>query len=76
MIISTSITRDINYEEFNNNYEQGRAHFQRFKGGSAEYIKDYIPVHLKKDKPDSALVQIGGNDLHKAYTNTLLTNLA
>ena len=76
MIISTSITRDIKYQEFNDNYNQGRAQFQRFKGGSAEYIKDYIPVHLKKEKPDSALVQIGGNDLQKAYTTKLLTSLA
>jgi hypothetical protein len=75
MIISTSITRDINYEEFNNNYEQGRAHFQRFKGGSAEYIKDYIPVHLKKDKPDSALGQIGEECVGVCLVQIIASNL-
>ena len=48
----------------------------RVEGGRVHYIKDYIPTHLKHDKPDSVLLQCGGNDLQDAYTPELMEKLA
>jgi hypothetical protein len=75
LVISTSITRDINQRMFNSAYSSGRCRFQKFHGGKSHNIKDYIPTHLKHERPDSVLIQCGGNDLQDAYTPKLLEKL-
>ena len=63
MIFSTSMTRDIQYNEFNKHFKDGTAHFRRFHGDRAKHIKTYLPTHLKDEQPDTVIIIIGGNDL-------------
>ncbi len=63
MIISTSMTGGINDANFNEKVIGAKVKFQRFRGGHAEYMKQYIVPHLMKEKPDECIVQAGGNDL-------------
>ena len=64
MIFSTSITRDIKPNEFNERYKGGRtAKFIRFHGGKARHITTYLPVHLREQHPDTVVLAEGGNDL-------------
>ena len=41
----------------------GIARIQKWPGGRARHIKDYIVPHLLEEKPTAVLVQVGGNDL-------------
>ena len=41
----------------------GTAEIVRFKGKKAEHIKNYVKSHLSLDKPDTVIIQAGGNDL-------------
>jgi lysophospholipase L1-like esterase len=65
LIFSTSITKHIDQERFNAAYKNGEARFQRWPGGKVEHIKNYIKTHLEKEKPDTVMIQIGGNDLQR-----------
>ena len=76
LIISTSITKGINPARFNRAYDSDRCRFQRFPGGKAKKIKDYIPSHLYHEKPDTIYIQCGGNDLQDAYDPSLVSKLA
>ena len=63
MVFSTSITKGINVQDFNDAYVNGRAEFHRFRGKKAPHIKNYIKSHLSVEKPDRVLIHVGGNDL-------------
>ena len=52
-------------KRFNNAYSHGTARFQRFHGGHVDYIKEYVKTHLIREKPDTVIIQMGGNDLHR-----------
>ena len=65
LIFSTSITKGIEVKRFNKGFEHGSARFQRWHGGEVEHIKTYVVSHLKKEKPDTVVLQMGGNDLHR-----------
>ena len=69
MIISTSMTRDIDTKTFNGNYANGTATFHRFRGGHARHIKNQIATHLSEERPDNVVILIGGNDLQTSRTN-------
>ena len=62
-IASSSITKGIDYRRFNECFEFGNAWIQKWPGGRAKHIKNYIQSHLDEEKPDIVLVQAGGNDL-------------
>ena len=66
LVFSTSITKGIDVKRFNNAYSHGTARFQRWHGGHVEYIKEYVKPHLRREKPDTVVIQIGGNDLDRA----------
>ena len=57
------MTKTINEHRFNRAYDHGTARFQKFHGGKARHIKDYVPTHLNEDEPDTVIIQVGGNDL-------------
>ena len=63
LIASSSITKGIDPRRFNKCFDHGKAWFQKWPGGQARHIKNYIQCHLDEQKPDVVLVQAGGNDL-------------
>ena len=63
LIASSSITKGIDPRRFNKCFEHGKTWFQRWPGGQARHIKNYVQCHLDEQKPDVVLVQAGGNDL-------------
>ena len=76
LIISTSMTRDIKAERFNEVYENGVAEFKRYRGGKTRNIKEDISKNMKGGSYDRAIVHIGGNDLQDGYHPSLLRKLA
>ena len=64
-IFSTSITRNIKYGRFNDRYDDGYAKFHKFGGGLSRHMSSYMTTHLLEEKPDTAIVHHGGNDLSK-----------
>ena len=73
-----NITKHIDTKRFNKVYTHGEARFQRFHGGKAEHIKNYVTSHLEEEKQDTVIIQIGGNDLHKGDKRdpSTITNIA
>ena len=70
LIFSTSITKGINNRDFNEHFEgEGSASFRRFHGGLARQIKEYLWVHLSEVRPESVIIQTGGNDLPTPRSN-------
>ena len=69
LIFSTSITKHFDEGLFDAAYVHGFAQFQRWPGGTAEFIKHYVEPHLQREKPDTVVIQIGGNDMHRADKN-------
>ena len=63
MIFSTSITKGIDGNTFNGVYEFGNSRFQKWHGGRVRHIKRYIDSHLEDEKPNTVILQMGGNDL-------------
>ena len=63
-IISTSMTRGIRADVFNEEYFiEGRASFHRFHGGKAKHIRNQVETHLYDERPDTVIILAGGNDL-------------
>ena len=63
LIFSSSITRDINFREFNNKLEMGKADFHVFKGKKARDISRYMISHVEEENPSDVVFVAGGNDL-------------
>ena len=61
VIISASLTRDIDETEFNHSSEGVKTEFVRFRGKTINNIKHYMTAHL--DQVDSVMLLAGGNDL-------------
>ena len=74
LIASSSITKGIDYRRFNECFEQGKTWIQKWPGGKARHIKNYIKSHLDEEKPDVILILAGGNDL--AEENQTPVNIA
>ncbi len=73
-IFSTSMTRSIRINEFNEFYEEGTAQFYKFHGAKVRHIKHYVTAHLAEGRPDSVIILAGGNDLptHKNNPTSVL----
>jgi hypothetical protein len=69
IIFSTSITRDIDNVRFNECYQNGHARFQKWHGGRAKHMKHYVTTHMLEEKPDTVVIQAGGNDLRTMRNN-------
>ena len=70
IIFSTSITKGINRNDLSERYEgEGQLSFRRFPGAKASHIKDYMPTHLAEIKPETVIIQAGGNDLPTPRSN-------
>ena len=63
LVVSTSITKDIDQRRFNSCYGDGDVRFQKFHGGKVRHIKSYVSTHVEEEKPDAVLLQMGGNDV-------------
>ena len=63
LIASSSITKGINAQRFNECFGSGTARIQKWPGGRARHMKNYIGTHLEEEHPDIVIVQAGGNDL-------------
>ena len=64
IVFSTSLTRDIDENEFNRSCEEGnKTEFIRFRGKKINYIKKNITTHLNRVHPYSVTLLGGGNDL-------------
>ena len=63
LVASSSITKSINIQRFNECFGSGTARIQKWPGGRARHIKNYIGTHLEEENPDILIVQAGGNDL-------------
>ena len=63
LIFSSSITRDINFREFNDKLEVGKAVFHMFKGKKARDISRYMISHVEDENPSDVVFVAGGNDL-------------
>ena len=62
--------RGLQMKEFNESF-QGVGHVSRekFHGGKARHIKDYVTTHLKEVRPESVILQIGSNDIPTPRNN-------
>ena len=69
IVFSTSMTRDIDYVKFNKCYRNGHARFQKFHGGRARHMKEYVQTHMLEEKPDTVIIHAGGNDLRTTRNN-------
>ena len=76
LVLSTSITRDINPTRFNTCFGHGRAWFERKRGWKIKHIKEDVHKNLQQEAFDNAIVQIGGNDLQDMYSSELITKSA
>ena len=75
MIISTSMTRGIGVQYFNQKYyKQGTATFHRFHGGKARHIRNQVETHLHEERPDAVIILAGGNDLPTKKRNPTSIN--
>ena len=64
VVFSTSLTRDIDVNDFNRCSKEGiKTHFIRFRGKKICHIKNYLQTHLTEEKPDNTIILAGGNDL-------------
>ncbi len=63
LLVTTSMSRDINELDFDNRYEFGSAKFKRYRGGRVERMKNVLPSKLQEEKSDIVVFQGGGNDL-------------
>ena len=63
MIFSTSITKGIRRNEFNDHYQRGTASFRRYHGDRVRHIKEYLWTHLEESRPKTVILHMGGNDL-------------
>ena len=63
LLITTSMSRDIVDEDFNNKYPHGNAKFKRYRGGKVKTMKEFLPAKLEEEKSDIIIFQGGGNDL-------------
>ena len=64
VIFSTSITKGIWKSTINDGYDgEGVISFRRFPGAKVRNILGYIPADLADTKPESVIIQAGGNDL-------------
>ena len=63
IIISTSITKGIDSDEFGRLYNGQECHFRRFHGSKMNFIKKYAKSHFEDEMPDTAVIVCGGNDL-------------
>ena len=77
IIFSTSITKDIDVRRFQKSYTSGTVRIQKFHGGRTLHFQDYLPTHLYHEKPDTVILQCGGNDLPTPrHKNVPLTKIA
>ena len=58
---------------FNSFYNNGTAEFKRFPGKKARHLKHDIKDILEKERPNTVILQSGGNDLQ---TSTTLADIA
>ena len=65
------MTKGINVEEFNRQYTAGSAKFHRFHGGKARHIRNQVETHLYEERPDAAIILVGGNDLPTNKNNPI-----
>ena len=63
MVFSSSIARDINFKEFNEELNVGNADFHIFKGKKAKDISRYMIPHIEDENPSDVVFVAGGNDL-------------
>ena len=76
-IFSSSITKDIHVDRFNDKFSGERVHFRKFHGGKVRHFDSYIPPHMKEISPDTAVIMAGGNDLseRKSTVQEVLNNI-
>ena len=74
IIISTSITKGIDSDEFGRLYNGQECHFRRFPGGKMNFIKEYAKSHFEKEMPDTVVIVCGGNDLSSKKTVPQIAN--
>ena len=58
MIFSSSIARDINYNEFNKELQAGTAYFHVFKGKKARDISRYMIPHIQDENPSDVALYL------------------
>ena len=70
LIVSNSITKGINKKDINERYDgDGQLSFRRFPGAKTEDVRAYLPTNLSKTKPETVIIQTGGNDLPTPRSN-------
>ena len=69
IVFSTSMTKGIRLNDFNDSYNEGTSQFYKFHGGKVRHIKKYVPIHLEEERPDSVIILAGGNDLPTSKKN-------
>ena len=63
LVFSSSIAKDINFREFNDELNVGSADFHIFKGKKAKDISRYMIPHIEDENPTDVVFVAGGNDL-------------
>ena len=69
IVFSTSITKGIYPPRLNSKYENGSIRLQRFHGGQSRFAGNYMSQHLFEERPETVIVQFGGNDLATSRIN-------
>ena len=68
-IFSTSITKGIRIQDFNEIYRSGSACFRRFHGSRANGMKYHVIPTMIEEKPEVVVIHTGGNDLRTPKNN-------
>ena len=74
MVFSSSVARDINYKEFNQDLKVGNADFHIFKGKKAKDISRYMIPHIQDENPSNIVFIAGGNDLPNKVASSRIIN--
>lgn len=64
-IFSSSLTKPINMNNFNDRLKSGTAFKRAFGGATASQLKYYIQAALNEDHPDRVIINVGTNNLTK-----------
>ena len=76
LIASSSIAKGINVDRFNECFGSGTARIQKWPGGRARHMKNYITTHLEEENPDVIIVQAVGNDLAERKNRAPIDQIA
>lgn len=77
MVVGDSHIKRIKRNLFNDSFDNAKSYIKSFSGAKIDDMKYYITPSLKEQKPDIAILHVGGNDItHKNKENINIDEIA